>query len=169
MDDSNTFTTAGIVGGIATVGALIGGAIGWWLNFRKMARKDLIAEYRSLLEAERIQHQRDLEYRDRRILYLESSNRSLTEIKDEALETAEHLINEKRRSEGKVPLTVIAPVVGEHASPLTMEQAETAKLATDRARATATTLEAGLPARKAGVLETDEQRTARLTNEQERK
>ncbi len=59
--------------------------------------------------------------------------------------------NDKRVKEGKPPLVVVAPVIAEHASPVSKSQIDTADMQTIRATQTAAILSLGLPPRSPGI------------------
>lgn len=163
--DLDPLATAGAAGGIVTIAGLIGGAVVWFVSYRKGLRSDSIVEWQQLLKEQKAMAQAVSDRQESRIKDLEGQKKSYKEMAEEAIEVSEREVNAKRSSEGKKPFPPIANVVAEHHSPVTIEQQEAADLQTARARITAVKVALDLPPRQAGEPETDEQRADRLAKE----
>lgn len=118
-----TFTTEGMVVIGGLLATLVGAIV--YLDKQRMAAKD-----------ERL-----------------AEMKSYKEIANEAVLALEAKVNEERAAKGQNLTKIIAPVVPEHSSPVTMQQQDTADLQTIRARITAASLELGLPPREAAAPE----------------
>jgi len=177
---------AGIVGGVLSIGAAIGGGIAWWVktvrsNRKEVGeqetihRKDSIGEYQVLLEFSRAdidrlitRHRIETERYDVRIKDLEDKYHSQQEISLQAVTLLEDKVNTKLVAAGKKPFIPIANVIAERHSPVTKEAQETADITSLRARLTAAALALDIPPREPGVPETDDQRTERESKEKEK-
>lgn len=89
-------------------------------------------------------------------------NKVLKKMSDEAVDAVEAAAAEMVAREGHTPVRPVAPVVAPHDSPVTEEAQALADLQTNQARLVAAKLALGLEPVEAGVLETGEQREARV-------
>jgi Flp pilus assembly protein TadB len=89
-----------------------------------------------------------------RLKDLDSQRKSYKEIAEEAVLIVESKVNQRLDAAGHPATKVLASVVPEHSSPVSVEQQATADLQTLRARITAATLASDLPPREAGRPET---------------
>lgn len=78
--------------------------------------------------------------KDHQLLDLIAQRKSYKEIAADSVRALEQVANRIRGEQGMPPLTIIAPVVPEHSSPVSEMQKEVAELQTLRARCVAATL-----------------------------